>query len=122
MIHGWYERAIILEGTLGPKLASVRALANASVLVPALVGPVLAQGGPYFHRGPFGPGPWLWFAGAAMLLRLVLVVVLGVVVWRLLTSRGGTHAPDAALQILRERYAKGEINEEEYRKRVATLT
>ncbi len=122
MIRRWYERAIILAGTLGPKLAPVRVLANASALMPALVGPVLAQGGPYFHRGPFGPGPWLWFAGAAMVLRALLFVAVVVVVWRLVASRGVMHPHDAALQILRERYAKGEINEEEYRKRVATLT
>jgi len=122
MIRRWYERAVVLAGSLGAMLTPVRALTFGLAVVPALAGPVLAQSGPYFRRFPLEPGPWLWFTGAAMLLRALLFIAIVVVGWRLLTSRGAFHAPDSALQILRERYAKGEINEEEYRKRVATLS
>ena len=44
-----------------------------------------------------------------------------VVVWRLLGAGGLWHRPDSARQVLRERYARGEISEEEYRKRLSTL-
>lgn len=121
MIRRWYERAVVLAGALGTRLASVRVLIIAAALVPTLAAPVLAQGERYFRGGPFGP--WMWFAGAAMLLRALLIVALIVVVWRLVAARGGVlHPPDSALQILRERYAKGEISDDEYRKRLATLT
>lgn len=109
-----------------------------SVLVTGLVSgalalgfalPSLAQGlGPEVGR-PFGPhafgphpfGPWLWAAGLFFLLRVLLVTGLILVVWRLFLTRPLWQRPDSAVQILRERYARGEISEDEYRKRAATL-
>ncbi len=103
---------------IGPVL-----LAAALVLGQAL--PALAQ-----ELRPFGPrslgahpfGPWMWAAaGVFLLLRVVLVVGLVALVWRLLSARGLWHRPDTAVQVLRERYARGEIGEEEYSKRLGTL-
>lgn len=82
------------------------------------------QGGPPFGPYPLGPhpfGPWLWAAGLFFLLRILLVTGLSLVVWRLLMTRPLWQRPDNAVQILRERYARGEISEDEYRKRAATL-
>lgn len=72
-----------------------------------------------------GMGGWGWmFMSAGSLLFLVLI---GVVVWLLVraTGTGGarpTETPGTqARAILAERYARGEVDDEEYRKRLATL-
>ncbi len=114
-----------------------RAMVIAALLVVALALPALAQGvgpapgpGPYYGPGPYGPrvfgprhaAPFLWAAGLFFLLRLVLLVGLILLAWRLLGARTLWHRPDPATQLLRERYARGEISEDEYRKRLATLS
>ena len=105
----------------------------AGTLTLGLALPGLAQDtgpdGPAFgpHRFgpmPFGPhpfGPWAWVAGLSLLLRLLLVTGLILLIWRALTTPTIWRRPDSATQILRERYARGEISEDEYRKRAATL-
>lgn len=92
-----------------------------SVAVPGLAQD-LGQGRPF--GPPFGPhpvGPWLWGAGLFFLLRILLITGLILVVWRWFMTRRLWYRPDSATQILRERYARGEISEDEYRKRAATL-
>jgi putative membrane protein len=120
MLQRWSEHLLVVVGDVVPKLTPVRALLTATAFVPALVGPVMAQGERYFRRAPFGP--WAWTFGLIMLFRLLIIVALVAVVWRLLSSRGPFHASDSAVQILRDRYARGEISEDEYRKRLAMLT
>jgi len=107
--------------------------AAAAVLAATL--PALAQQAPPFGPRPFGPrpfgphpfgphpfAPWVFVAaGTFLALRLLLVIGLVIVVWRLLGAGGLWHRPDSATQLLRERYARGEISEEEYRKRLSTL-
>lgn len=74
------------------------------------------------HLGAYPSGPWMWAGlGLFLLLRVLVVTGLVVLVWRLLSARGLWHRPDTATQVLRERYARGEIGEEEYRKRLETL-
>jgi putative membrane protein len=61
-----------------------------------------------------GPGPWL------LLFPLFwLAVVVGLVL--LFRRRWGTDHVRSGRAILAERYARGEINEEEYRARAAVL-
>jgi len=121
MFQRWSEHIHVFVGNVVPKLTPVRVLLTAAAIVPTLVGPALAQGERYYFRsGPFGP--WAWMVGLVMLFRLLLVVVVVALVWRLLSSRGPFHASDSAVQILRDRYARGEISEDEYRKRLAMLT
>ena len=112
--------------------------AAAAVLAETL--PALAQQAPPFGPRPFGPrpfgphpfgphpfgphpfAPWVFVAaGTFLALRLLLVIGLVIVVWRLLGAGGLWRRPDSAIQVLRERYARGEISEEEYRKRLSTL-
>ena len=97
--------------------------------------PALAQPAAPFGPRPFGPrplgphpfgphpfGPWMLVAaGTFLLLRVLLVIGLVIVVWRLVGAGGLWRRPDSATQLLRERYARGEISEEEYRKRLSTL-
>jgi putative membrane protein len=87
--------------------------------------PALAQELRPFAPRLFGPhpaGPWFWAAaGLFLVLRALVVVGVVVLIWRLLSAGGLWHRPDSATQLLRERYARGEIGEEEYRKRLETL-
>ncbi len=119
MIQKWSDRVALLAGTLLANLLPVRMGLIAAALVPTFAIPVLAQGARSLGVRPFGP--WLWVVGLAMLVRALFVVGVVVVVWRLLAARIGSR-PDSAVQILRERYARGEMSEEEYQKRLATLT
>lgn len=67
-----------------------------------------------------------WWGGWMMILWWVLIlgfVVLGIWWFRRRTEGGGTSKPgaDRAEAILRERFARGEIDEETYRRQVAEL-
>ena len=104
------------------------AAATAAVLVAALTAPALAQERLPWHPGPgpfpyAGPGGYrfLWIAGVFGLLRLVFVVTLIVLAWKIIRHGAWWTRSDGAMQVLRERYARGEINDDEYRKRLATL-
>ncbi len=120
--------AAIRRGRFGPLVS-----AAATILVATL--PALAQQAAPFGPRPYGPrpfgphpfgphlfAPWaLAIAGTFLALGLLLAIGLVIVVWRLLGAGGWWHRPDSATQVLRERYARGEISEEEYRKRLSTL-
>jgi uncharacterized membrane protein len=86
--------------------------------------------GPGFRPGAFGRGGRFRrgagiAAGVFMLfglLRFLLLVALLVIAWKVITLRQLWGRPDGAVQAVRERFARGEINEEEYRKRMAALS
>jgi putative membrane protein len=91
----------------------------------------------------YGPGPWhmwadgygygwhFWWMGPVMMLFMILICV--AVIYFLFSSHsGGSHrwgpmtgrqwdADYSALAILDERYARGEIQKEEYQERKATI-
>jgi len=83
---------------------------------------------------PFGGGFWLaeLFAVALAVVfwgGLIVLIVLGIR-WFLRQERGAGHGPGAGqagppaedpLEILRRRYAAGEIDDEEYQRRRKTL-
>ncbi|MCU6481807.1 SHOCT domain-containing protein [Arthrobacter sp. A2-55] len=77
------------------------------------------------HGYNYGGMEWMW---VPMLIWTALVVaglvVLTIVIVRLLRGEGG-HAKGSsaasALEILNERFARGEIEEDEYRRRRETL-
>jgi putative membrane protein len=67
----------------------------------------------------WGMHQWLWGAwGIGMMLMMVVfwgVVVAGIVVAiRWLAGQTGKPRSDRALEVLRERYARGEIDKEEF--------
>jgi putative membrane protein len=68
---------------------------------------------------------WDWFAtsvGAALFWALLITV--GVLLYRSLTRAPQpprTHLPPSPEQLLAERFARGEIDEEEYRRRLSVL-
>ena len=63
-------------------------------------------------RRPVGIGWGFMFAGALIPLVFIVLIVLGA--YYLLTSRRETAGSGTALDILDERYAKGEIAKEQY--------
>lgn len=56
---------------------------------------------------------WLWMA--------IWIVALVAMVWLLIRPAGGLSSADEALSILRARFARGEISEEEFERARATL-
>lgn len=66
-----------------------------------------------YGMGGFG---WLF-----MILFWVLVIIGIVALVRWLPGGGGGASGNRALEILKERYARGEIDEEEFRKRARDL-
>jgi len=76
---------------------------------------------------PFGPGPWGWgwmIGGWIMMLVFWGLVIAGIVVLvRALTHRNvfGQPGTDNALEILRRRYAAGEITREQFEEMKRTL-
>jgi putative membrane protein len=80
----------------------------------------------YDHHGG---GGWAWLAmSVSMFLFLALIIVVAVLIVRALSRSGPVHGEHpgprggpAPEQILAERYARGEIDEEEYRRRLAVL-
>jgi uncharacterized membrane protein len=77
------------------------------------------RGGRGFGRRP-GIAAGVFALGA--LLRFLLLIALLVIAWKVITLRSLWGRPDGAVQAVRERFARGEINEEEYRKRLAVLS
>ena len=61
------------------------------------------------------PMPWIVFGPAMMLIFLGVCVALLYLVMR--GTRGSARREDRALQILKERYARGEIDQAEFEKR-----
>ena len=72
------------------------------------------------HDGWDGAG-WMWLWGTLMMALWVGVIVW--VVWLVTrrTGTSGTPRADRAEEILRERYARGEIDAAEYRERLEGL-
>jgi len=76
-----------------------------------------------------GPGMMGGF-GAMGLMSIVWVVVLGLIIWAVVVSaRGswrsggaGSAAEPSALEVLNQRYARGEISKEEYAEKKRDIT
>ena len=78
---------------------------------------------------PFGPGPVVasrlganaWIAWFGLLLKFALMASLIILTWRLTSIVPGRRRPDDATRLLRERYARGEIDDDEFGRRLAVL-
>ena len=68
-----------------------------------------------------GPADWLWMA--AILIMLTALLVVAIVAGVRMLDRAPADSADgaAADQLLAERFARGEITEEEYHHRLAVL-
>lgn len=80
----------------------------------------------FYGSNVFNGGPWwVWLiAMAAQLLFWIALVWVGVYVFRRWSKGQGirTHDAGAALDVLRERYARGQIDTEEYLRRKQDLS
>jgi putative membrane protein len=85
---------------------------------------LLAQGRMYEWHWEMHP-IWWWGWGLGMMAMMLLfwtIVIIGLVIGiRRLLGKGREERSDSALQILRERYARGEINKEEFEGRKKDL-
>ena len=88
------------------------------------VGLLLTQGRMYEWHWEMHP-MWWWGWGIGMMTMIflfwVLVIFCLIVAIRWLLGKGRVERSDTALQILRERYARGEINKEEFETRKKDL-
>ena len=71
-----------------------------------------------YHHGFFWGMGGGWFVGAFLLIIIVVLILAGI------NRRTGpeNYKKDKAMEILRERYAKGEISKEEFDERKRNLT
>jgi putative membrane protein len=104
-----------------------RGLVTGAFLAPSVAGRALADaaGGEHGHEMMGGWGPMI-LGPLMMLLVVVAIVVLVVLVVRWLGGAGAHPAPQAApaktpLDILKERFARGEIDQEDFEARRRTL-
>ena len=80
-----------------------------------------------WHMGPGMMGGWGmgWFGSIFMLVFWVLVIVglVFLIRWLILATKGGTEVTRSsrALDILKERYTRGEINKEEFEEKKRNL-
>ncbi len=96
------------------------------VVLPLVFG--LIWGGQYGGWGMMVPGMmggfgWMW------LMPVLWIVVLGLIIWAVVAAvRGSSESrssdsskADSALEVLKRRYARGEINKEEYEEKKIDL-
>ncbi len=93
------------------------------IIVPLVF--ALTSGAQYGGWGMMGGFGWWWF------MPIFMVLFWGLVIWGIVAlvrglsgSRGsdsGSGRPDSALEVLKKRYARGEINREEYEEKKKDL-
>jgi putative membrane protein len=77
-----------------------------------------------YRFGMMGNGRFLWY------LPLIMVFVWGLIIWGVISiyrgwngySRSPSENSDSALEILKKRYARGEINKEEFEEKKMALS
>lgn len=71
-----------------------------------------------YHYGHFWGMGWGWIVGLLVLIVIVMLILAGIN--RRTDSRN--YRADKAMEILRERYARGEISKEEFEERKNNLS
>ena len=110
------KRALIIGGIV------VAAL----IVLPLVFG--LISGWQYGGWGMMGPGMMGGY-GTMFLMPILWIVVLGLIIWAVVaavrpgeSSGSGSATTSSALEVLKKRYARGEINKEEYDEKKKDLT
>ena len=107
-------KALLLKGT--------GAIVGLAITAPAFA--ETRQAGDWGYHGMMWNGGMHWIMGPIMMLMFLIVVVAVVVI--VIRSIGGTAKSDrtssnSARRILEERFARGEIDEDEFRKKKRAL-
>lgn len=93
----------------------------AALAVSTMAGAVLAQPGHYGWDSPMGWGGW-WMGPVMMLAGVAVLVLIIIGLWRLIAgSSDRGQGREVALNVLRDRFARGEIDEEEFEARKKAL-
>ena len=89
--------------------------------------PGLIWGGQYGGWGMMGPGMMGGF-GTMFFMPILWIVVIGLIVWAVVaavrpgeSSGSDSATASSALEVLKKRYARGEINKEEYEEKKRDL-
>ncbi len=73
-------------------------------------------------HGPGMMGGWWWPIMMAVFWAAVIMAIFLLVRWLLTSSTGGTHPrQESALEILKKRYARGEIDKQEFEEKKKDL-
>ena len=96
------------------------------LIVPTIIGAVTGWQG-YGYGGMMGPGMMGGFGMGWM--SIFWIVVLGLIIWAVVAASRGTGQSggsdsgrsEASLEILKKRYARGEINKAEYEEKMKDL-
>jgi putative membrane protein len=125
---GWGDRLSIKEAK---PMTTRHWLMGAGLAVALWSGPAFAQGDGYREwMWGYGPGGWggmMLGGGLAMVIFWGGIILLVVLLARWFGGAGSAHQSanpprQTALEILQERYARGEIDKTEYEERRKTLT
>ena len=96
---------------------------GALIVLPLVLGPMF--GGWSGGWGMMGPVMIGGFGGMG-LMSLVWIVVLGLIIWAIVAAVShpaeSNSLPDSAIDVLQRRYARGEINKDEYEDRKKDLS
>ncbi len=65
-------------------------------------------------QGPGGGWPMMHYGYVGWFMWLILVIVIAAVIYFILQARKGVDVRETPLEILKKRYAKGEITKEDY--------
>jgi len=90
------------------------------IVVPLVVGAI--WGWPDGERGMMWPGMMIGFGWMVWLMPILGVILLGLIIWAIATAirrydesrRSDSSKTDSALEMLKKRYARGEISREEF--------
>ena len=93
------------------------------IMVPAIFGGLYGWGNRYYY-GMMGPGTMSGY-GWGWLMPIFMIIFWGLVIWGIvaLIRHAGSSSgkADSAIEVLKQRYAKGEINKEEFEQKKKDL-
>jgi len=73
-------------------------------------------------HGPGGSWPMMHYGYGGWFMWLIIVIVVAIAIYFLMQAQKGRTTGETPLEILKKRYAKGEITEEEYNRLKQDLT
>jgi putative membrane protein len=98
------------------------------IILPLILGVVTGSGYRTWGWGMMGPGMMYGFGGG-WFMAIFMVIFWGLIIWGIIAlvryfsgTRSYYASENSAMEILKRRYAQGEINREEFEEKKKTLT